>query len=1052
LAHRPPGVHNSIEMADKDSELLEEFARRKSDAAFARIVERFSKIVFVAARRQVGDPYLAEDVTQAVFIVLARKARSVPKNSLAGWLIKTTRLCALDAIKMQARRRHYEREAAMMKSEIASPSEAPDPQILAALDEAMAKLRSRDCTALVLRFMQDRPVNEVAAALAISPNAAQKVVARSLAKLKKNLGRRGVIVPSTALLSAAMLHESAQPAPASLVVSLSSATARGVSIGKGVSHMMFWAKMKIAVATVATMIFLLGTGSFVVVRALADASNRAGTTSGMNSPAGDVATTAPGTMPTKGYTPVTAQQQPTSDIGGLVSDESGRPVPGVRVNAVLGWDANASRRSTISDAAGRFAFRNLAPSGYWFFSVNDPRYAWEWDHERGIDVPANPETLPLPIAIFKPRTLRGTVVDDTGTTVAGARVVLVNEMLPGQSMPINGHLDTDFIVARSNAAGEFTMSRLRPGTTVFWLDCPGYAHALTTLKIAGDAQQSLRISRGLTLRGRVVHDGQGVAGVALVAGYSEAIRPMLDWRGKSGPDGRFEITNIPIRPREEWPDVPATGISVADRAWYGDRVDVYQTTEASLPNVTIEVNPREPGNTPEVGRVDVGKRDEPLQGTVRVTLPGLVGQPMVSVQYQTKPATTNPVVFNGIPAGRARVMVFTGTSGDAARRPKIIQVGAGQTTDVVMEPGPCRLQGTVRSGGAVIGEAGQYVSWFAYPPGLLGTYQGCTLVKPDGSYSIDGLTPGDYQVVYQSSDSMVNSFVSHLPAAGSTVLDLDLPAGKINGRMIGVTPTPSRIPGIGTIQVWPLGFPPRIPPNTGCMVSPDATGRFTVEHLQPGWYSVTGYGLHDTVDIDREGAVVMATLKPPENTGEIAGAIDGLLPASIEGPLGESDINVLAFPKEHEGYNFYVFDYRGPVDAKSRTYHIRNLPAGTYGVLVMGELAVASSTPLAWIPDVEVRPGMSRQLPITMVERRTVDVIPVDRQKTGQPIPTCAGWRLLMPTGDWLSGRMLTGGLCLPLGQYTIEAQYGLGGAIVSQQFTIIRGEATQKIELNAPK
>jgi RNA polymerase sigma factor (sigma-70 family) len=269
LAHSARGVHNPIETMDDDLELLERFARQKSDAAFAQIVGRYSNMVFAAARRQVGDPHLAEDVTQAVFIVLARKSRSVPQNILAGWLIKTTRLCALDAIKMRSRRTHYEREAAMAKTGVAPPSEPPDPQILAALDGAMAKLGSRDCTALVLRYLQDKPVNEVAAALAISPNAAQKVLARSLAKLKKILGRRGAIVPSTSVLSAVLLHESAQTAPAGFVVSLSSATASGVSIGNGVRQIMLWTKLKIAVATLAAMIILAGTGSFILMQALA---------------------------------------------------------------------------------------------------------------------------------------------------------------------------------------------------------------------------------------------------------------------------------------------------------------------------------------------------------------------------------------------------------------------------------------------------------------------------------------------------------------------------------------------------------------------------------------------------------------------------------------------------------------------------------------------------------------------------------------------------------------------------------------------------------------
>jgi RNA polymerase sigma factor (sigma-70 family) len=256
-------------MAASDSELIEEFARRKSDAAFGQIVGRYSNLVFAAARRQVGDPHLAEDVTQAAFIILARKAASVRGENLAGWLLATTRLCALDAIKKQTRRAHYEREAAMVNGEARQPSEIPDPQIAAWLDAAMTKLSRRACTAVALRYLQDRPVNEVAAALGMSPNAAQKILARSLVKLRKILGRRGVIVPSTVVLSAALLHESAQTAPASLVVSSSSATASSVSIVNGACQMMLWTKIKIGAAIAAATTMLAGTGSFLLIEALA---------------------------------------------------------------------------------------------------------------------------------------------------------------------------------------------------------------------------------------------------------------------------------------------------------------------------------------------------------------------------------------------------------------------------------------------------------------------------------------------------------------------------------------------------------------------------------------------------------------------------------------------------------------------------------------------------------------------------------------------------------------------------------------------------------------
>lgn len=258
-------------MTASDRELLEDFVRRKSDAAFGLIVGRYSNLVFAAAKRQVRDANLAEDVTQATFLVLARKASSVRGGCLAAWLLMTTRYCARDAIKKQTRRSHYEREAAMAKSEVCQAGESPDPRIAVWLDEAMTQLRPRDCTAVALRHLQDRPMDDVAAAIGVSPNAAQKIVARSLVKLRKILKNKGVMLSSTAVLATALLHESVQTAPAGLVISSSSSTAASFSIAKGVSQMMLWTKIKIAAAIVAATTLLAGTGSVLLIRALADA-------------------------------------------------------------------------------------------------------------------------------------------------------------------------------------------------------------------------------------------------------------------------------------------------------------------------------------------------------------------------------------------------------------------------------------------------------------------------------------------------------------------------------------------------------------------------------------------------------------------------------------------------------------------------------------------------------------------------------------------------------------------------------------------------------------
>jgi RNA polymerase sigma factor (sigma-70 family) len=251
-----------------DFDLLRQYADHGAQDAFAALVTRHVNLVYAAARRQVGDAHLAQDVTQAVFVLLAQKARSIgPNTVLAGWLYNATRYAAANARKMERRRQHHEFKGGLMSRMQRTARQGGDQaqweDVAPLLDNALARLPRRDRDAVLLKFIQGKSHRDVGAAIGVSEEAARKRIARALEQLRGFFQAKGVAVSSVAV--ATMLStNAAQAAPASIAATLAgsiSTAGAGSGIAKGAAAMMVWAKAKLVAACfVAATVLAAGTG------------------------------------------------------------------------------------------------------------------------------------------------------------------------------------------------------------------------------------------------------------------------------------------------------------------------------------------------------------------------------------------------------------------------------------------------------------------------------------------------------------------------------------------------------------------------------------------------------------------------------------------------------------------------------------------------------------------------------------------------------------------------------------------------------------------------
>jgi RNA polymerase sigma factor (sigma-70 family) len=282
--------------ARSDGELLGDFALTGNESAFSELVHRHGAMVRNVCRRVLSDYHEAEDVAQAVFLTLARKAGGLRRSpSVGGWLHRVAWCLAMDVRKARVRRNRRE-DAAMREMDNGEGTKADLAAFRAEVDAALAELPDRYRRPLVLFHLEERSAEDSARVLGLNPITLRTRLNRARERLRRKLVRRGVAVGSIGALTTLL---SAEAGAAVLPATFVSATAKAASLAaagklaagvgagaisphvaaltKGAMNMIFWGNVQTAAVLTAAGVVVAGTGAVVAQKAVEPAADVAAT-------------------------------------------------------------------------------------------------------------------------------------------------------------------------------------------------------------------------------------------------------------------------------------------------------------------------------------------------------------------------------------------------------------------------------------------------------------------------------------------------------------------------------------------------------------------------------------------------------------------------------------------------------------------------------------------------------------------------------------------------------------------------------------------------------
>jgi RNA polymerase sigma factor (sigma-70 family) len=284
LRHLRRWVGGTTGEDESDGQLLERFAMRHDEAAFATLMQRHGPLVLSVCRRLLPTPHDVDDAFQATFVVLVRRAAALKKEgSLGSWLYTVAYRIALKARAQSARRRAREQQVETMDQQALAPLGGSDPsspalhgELRAVLDDEVNRLPEKYRAAMVLCYLEGKTNEQAARELGCPVGSMSWRLDKGRALLRNRLAGRGIALSAAGLATALSENAASAAVPATLgdsvlrtaMLLISGKAAAGVlsapvaSLADGFLHTLWLAKVRF-MAVLFLALGLAGSGAAV---------------------------------------------------------------------------------------------------------------------------------------------------------------------------------------------------------------------------------------------------------------------------------------------------------------------------------------------------------------------------------------------------------------------------------------------------------------------------------------------------------------------------------------------------------------------------------------------------------------------------------------------------------------------------------------------------------------------------------------------------------------------------------------------------------------------